>query len=716
MPFQPAILALILPAVLAAAPGKDAPAAGAAPEARPREVAVEAAGAPWLPFGPEAFAVAEQGKRPILLYASAPWEYHDHVMDRTIYGDPRVQALLRERYVALRVDTDERPDVFFRYGMGGWPSTSVLLSSGHPLYFPEPDGRTIKRAGGTRFTPESLLAYLGQLADYYAESREQVHSLSEATDARILQQRNAERAELTPQALEVVIGALLDKYGARPAEETPGEHHPDFALARLGFYYWHLKSDRKILDMALGHLVELSRGGVHDRIGGGFFRYAKDALFHHTAFEKLPSTNADALAAYLEAWQITNHPAYRIVARGVIDHLERHAWSPASRSFVGAMNAWSPGGGNGDYYTWTVEEVESLLTPEEYAVTAAAFEIGAVGEMTETAPRRNIIFMREGPTLYSQRTGMPKERAEELLASAVAKMKTARESRPAPAVDPRTFVDASGRLVSAFLRAAEVLGEEDLARLALEALDILMARCRSTEGLMAHVCEPARGQMSPQGFLSDQARLIGALVDAYEHTGDGRRLVAAQGLAVRAAELFKDVSTGGFSDTVANPDAPGLMGWPYRDMTENMAMAEALLRLGLLADDPLLVRAGRRAVESWADEYGAIARDASSFALASQHFLTPPLEILVGGGAGADEAAALRARVLRLYHPWRIVRHYAGEEGAAEVRRRGMEPTAGPFVAFCIEKECEGPMAPDADLDAGLKAFLKPGAAASAKP
>lgn len=711
MLFQAAAFALLAPVLVAQAIDPNGtPAGSKAPVLRTDAVAIEAPAVAWVPFGPEAFSVARESQRPILLYVSAPWEYHDHVMAEVTYGDPRVQQLLRDRFVAIRVDTEERPDVFFRYGMGAWPSTAVLIPSGHPLYFPEPDGHTIKRAGGTFFTPEELVAYLSQLADYYAANRAQVEALSEATDARVLQQQNAERGELAPQALEVVVGALLDRYGTRPEQATPGEHHPYFALAKLGFYYWGLKSDRRVLDMGLGHLVDLSRGGIHDRVGGGFFRYAQDALFRHTAFEKLPATNADALDAYVEAWQVTRHPAYLAIARGVIEHEQRHGWSPASHSFVGPMAAFSPGGGNGDYYTWTAEELEKILTPEELPVAVAAFEIGAVGEMTQTAPRRNIVFMQEGPTLYSQRTGMPHERAEDLLASAVAKMKAARESRSLPSVDRRSFSDSSGRLISAFVRAAGALGEKELARTALESLEILMARCRLQEGLMAHVCQPDRMQLAPRSFLSDQARVIGALVDAYEYTGDGRRLVEAQGLAVRAAELFKDVTTGGFSDTIADPEAPGLMAWPYRDMSENMAMAEALLRLGLLVDDELLRKAGRRAVESWMDEYGGMARHAAAFALASQRFINPPLEILVAGGVGPDGAdSGAIAPALRLYHPWRIVRHYGLEEGAVEIRRRGKAPIEGPWIAFCIAGDCDGPFPPDGKLAEKLEAFIKPG-------
>jgi hypothetical protein len=114
-------------------------------------------------------------------------------------------------------------------------------------------------------------------------------------------------------------------------------------------------------------------------------------------------------------------------------------------------------------------------------------------------------------------------------------------------------------------------------------------------------------------------------------------------------------------------------------------------------------------VESWADEFGEVANHASAFALASQKFLNPPLEILVVGGAGGSpQAAASREEALRVYHPWRILRHSGLEDGRAELARRGLTPLDGAQAAFCIGSECAGPWPADSDLRVELKRFLSP--------
>jgi uncharacterized protein YyaL (SSP411 family) len=710
-PYKAAMVLSLLSALAAAALARAQESPGGSPQTRPATApAGERQGISWLEFGPEAFAVAGETERPILLYISAGWEYHDGVMSSVTYSDSRVERLLRDRYVPVKVDTDERPDLFFRYGMGGWPTTAVLLSNGHPFYFPEKEGKTVKRAGGTFFTPEKFDAYFTQLADYYAENREMVHTLSERTDDEILKRRNAEREAISPKSLEVVIGVLLDRHSRRPESAEPGQYHPEFDMAELAFYYWHLKADRQVLDMGLDHLVDLARGGIHDRVGGGFFRYALDSLYRVPAFEKLPSVNARALETYLQAYQVTRHMAYLRVALGVAEYVRSRGWSSTSRSFTGAMAAATPAGKQGDYYTWTEDELRGILSEEEFQVAAPALDIRPIGEMTEIAPRRNVIYLREGPILLASRMGMTRVRAEEILSSVTAKMLAARSRREAPPVDSRTFSDGTGMLASALLHAAVVLNEEAYADLALESLETLMVRCRTAGRLMAHVCKPDLPLPGPMAFLSDQARVIGALLDAYEFTGREKYLTRARGLADLVPSAFRDVTTGGLSDAPPDPEAPGLVAWPLRDMKENMAMAVALLRVGHLSGESRYQKNGRRTVESWADEFGKVARHASAYALASQKFLQPPLEVIVAGGAGEGEAAARARRgALRLYHPWRVLRHFDAGAGAEEIRRRGLKPMDGLQVAFCIGEECAGPYPAEAPLDRELDSFLSRG-------
>jgi len=107
----------------------------------------------WWPFGDEAFELARRTDRPVLIsvgYSSCHW---CHVMAHESFEDPDTAALINDRFVPIKVDREERPDVDAVYmeatqamvGRGGWPMTVFADADGRPFfcgtYFPpEPRG------------------------------------------------------------------------------------------------------------------------------------------------------------------------------------------------------------------------------------------------------------------------------------------------------------------------------------------------------------------------------------------------------------------------------------------------------------------------------------------------------------------------------------------------------------------------------------------------
>src|SRR6476646_2963296 len=108
----------------------------------------------WLPWGAEAFARAAREGKPVLLSITAAWCQACHEMDRTTYADPAVAALVRDRFVAVRVDTDRRPDINERYHLGGWPTTAFLTAEGAVI------------TGGTFVAVERMVSVLGRVSAF----------------------------------------------------------------------------------------------------------------------------------------------------------------------------------------------------------------------------------------------------------------------------------------------------------------------------------------------------------------------------------------------------------------------------------------------------------------------------------------------------------------------------------------------------------------------
>ena len=141
----------------------------------------------WQPWGPAAFAQAQESDKPVLLSISAVWCYWCHVMDETSYSDPEVQDLLNEHFIPVRVDNDHRPDINARYNVGGWPTTAFLTAHGGLI------------GGATYLPPDQLIAMIAEFIDAYKNDRTTLY-----TQGRDLLNRRKE------QALRAVAGPELE--------------------------------------------------------------------------------------------------------------------------------------------------------------------------------------------------------------------------------------------------------------------------------------------------------------------------------------------------------------------------------------------------------------------------------------------------------------------------------------------------------------------------
>jgi uncharacterized protein YyaL (SSP411 family) len=244
----------------------------------------------WLPWGADAFARARAEGKPVLLSITAAWCRACHEMDRTTYADPGVVALIGDRFIPVRVDTDRRPDINERYNLGGWPTTAFLTSDGDVLT-------------GATFVPldrmSDILARVAAACDQLLPTRE-AGGLAEAEGGGGgFGATGAGDAEADPGALiESIFSTYDDAYGGfgiEPKFPLTAPLHLAIALFRdSGDERW-----RRIVEHTLDAMAD---GGLSDRAGaGGFYRYATTRDWRLPHEEKLLETNAALLRVFAEA-------------------------------------------------------------------------------------------------------------------------------------------------------------------------------------------------------------------------------------------------------------------------------------------------------------------------------------------------------------------------------------------------------------------------------
>ena len=274
----------------------------------------------WLPWSTDAFARAAREGKPVLLSITAAWCHACHEMDRTTYADPEVASLVRDHFVAVRVDTDRRPDINERYNLGGWPTTAFLTADGDLI-----TGGTFVAAdrmpGVLTRVASAFVALAAEHADHavhlaaeHAEHAEHaVHLVAEhaehADHAGHLAAEHAEHAEYLdlPELIDAIFATFDEKYGGfgiEPKFPHAAPLHLAIALFReTGEERW-----RAIVERTLDAMAE---GGLWDAQAGGFCRYSASRDWGLPHVEKLLETNADLLRVYAEAALIFGRQADR---------------------------------------------------------------------------------------------------------------------------------------------------------------------------------------------------------------------------------------------------------------------------------------------------------------------------------------------------------------------------------------------------------------------
>src|SRR3954471_9083699 len=444
----------------------------------------------WREFGPEALAAAKTEDKPILLDIGAVWCHWCHVMDRESYDDPEVAALINEKFIAVKVDRDERPDIDARYqaavsaisGQGGWPLTAFLTPDGKPFY------------GGTYFPPvehygrPSFRRVLASIAEAYKSKRDEVTESAQQVMSAISQAEAfaGRSADFSPAVIDKIIDSAAKTFDVQHGGfgTSPKFPHPsalDLLIDRLA------KTGEPYLGTIINTTLEkMAKGGVYDQLAGGFHRYSVDERWVVPHFEKMSYDNSELLKNYVHGYQVTVDPFYAATARDIIRWMDEWLSNRERGGFYASQDADIDLNDDGDYFTWSLAETREVLTGQELEAAALHYDIGEVGEMHHR-PEKNVLHIRATPDQIAMRMKLNVSDVQQLFASAKQKMLAARVKRPTPYVDKTVYVNWNALCISAYLEASKVLELDAAEHFALRSLDRVLAEGWSPQSGLNHV-------------------------------------------------------------------------------------------------------------------------------------------------------------------------------------------------------------------------------------
>jgi uncharacterized protein YyaL (SSP411 family) len=460
--------------------------------------------------------------------------------------------------------------------------------------------------------------------------------------------------------------------------------------------------NRSAGEMAWRTLEEISRGGVYDLIGGGFHRYSVDDHWHVPHFEKMAADNAAMLAVYANAFALAGREEFARVARETIAWIDAALRDPSGRGYGASQDADVGPDDDGDYFTWTAEEVRGAIS-EGADLVISYCGIDEAGDVPGRGGR-SVLRATLNVAEEAERLGLPERVILHAISRAREQLRAARERRTAPKVDRTIFADVNGMMIDAYLTAWERLGLSKARQTALAAADALLADLRDGRGVFAHYRDE-KG-LHEVGLLADQAWMGRALLHAFAATAEPRYLQAAAGLADFLLEELRSENGGLLSSPRGAVPLPGA-GVPAAGMEDAPSRspasvaAQMLVDLGHLTGRREYAAAGVAALESLA---GGVKREwgvfLAGFALAADHCLSGPRGVVIVGGTGDTLTAALATAARAAYVPGAMVLQIdpSRPEQAAILERLGYSLQGGPVAYVCRGRSCLAPARTVEDL------------------
>lgn len=479
----------------------------------------------WYPWGAEAFQRAREEEKPIFLsigYSACHW---CHVIARESFEDNEIAELLREDFISVKVDKEERPDVDAVYllasqvftGSAGWPTTVLATPEGKPFF------------AATYLPREQLAAVLLAAAHQWRSNREKVLAAADQAVERMEWYSVPQPVEpLAPEKmLELAVAQLQARYdpkwgGFGSAPKFPTPHSLAFLL-RYGIQ----KGETEAWHMAVNTLEQMARGGIYDQIGGGFCRYSTDEQWLVPHFEKMLYDNAMLLWAYAEGWRQTRRPLFQAVAQETADYLLRELRGPQG-GFYCSQDADSEGV-EGGYYLYTPAEVRAVLGDEDGQTFCDWFDITEAGNFQG----KNVPNLLKNPQ-FGQRDGTIDRLREQLRVS--------RSGRGPLSRDEKVVTSWNAMAIGALAAAGRILERPEYLAEAVRGQEFLDTHLVDPHGQLVHSCRGER--MGYDGLLEDYAYEGWALLELFRATGEERYLRRAGALAQEMEGRFGDPAGG----------------------------------------------------------------------------------------------------------------------------------------------------------------------------
>jgi hypothetical protein len=606
----------------------------------------------WYPWSREAFDKAVAEDKPLFVsigYSTCHW---CHVMEKESFEDEEVASLLNRKFVSVKVDREERPDIDSIYmkacilmtGGGGWPLTIVMTPEKRPFfagtYFPKK----------TKAGLVGLVEVLTSIAESWENERQSLLTLAETSTNYLTEHlRPSEQKEaISKVLLDEGFMMLLDSFddlngGFGSAPKFPSPHNLMFLLR-----YYNMNHTERSLEMVEKTLQKMRLGGIYDHIGFGFHRYSTDSSWTVPHFEKMLYDQAMTCIAYVEAYQVTGKEDYKNTAEEILQYVLAEMTDPIG-GFYSAEDADSEGQ-EGKFYLWTEAEIVNVLGKDAELICRI---FGILENKDDNPADSGILHLKEPLDELASRMETDPGILKSTVSKSLRSLHRKRQERTRLFKDKKILTDWNGLMIAAFAKCAQALNSHEYAKVAEKASNFILQTLRTQQGTLTHRYKD--GETTVEGMIDDYAFFIWGLIETYEATFTLDYLKAAAELQDIMNEQLWDESNAAFLFAPKNSEELLIKNQEFDDGAIPSGNSVALFNLIRLSRLTAKIDYGEKAKALAATFTSSAKYDNTMFLTAASFLIGSTYEIVVVGDPQSAQTQKMLNSINSKFSPNKIV-------------------------------------------------------------
>ena len=639
----------------------------------------------WNPWDKQYLEKAKKENKLVVIsigYSSCHW---CHVMEKESFEDSLVASIMNEKYISIKVDREERPDVDQVYmnavqlmtGSGGWPLNVVTLPDGRPIW------------GGTYFPKDQWINALTQISDLYNKEPEKFINYADTLEKGIKSLdiiTTNDNQELASIDLDKHIRSLVNKidkknggFSGAPKFMMPNNIH---FLLRSAYQ----NNDKETLKLVNLTLEKMAYGGVYDQIGGGFSRYSTDDKWHIPHFEKMLYDNAQLISLYSDAYLVTNNDLYKNVVYETIAFVLKELKNP-NGGFYSSIDADSKSldgkENEGAYYIWKEDELKKLLK-DDFVVFSDYYNINEYGYWEND---NYVLIKNKSDAAFAKAHNLSKEQVSQKIDTWKKILIKARNKRSMPNIDDKILTSWNGLMINAFIDAYRVFKDENFLDVASSSAEFIVKNMKKTDGGLYHSHKDGKSKIN--GYLEDYAAAIQAFLNLYENTLDEKWLNISNDLMKYTYENFFNDETNMFYFTSKLDDKLISRTIAFRDNvipSSNSIMANNLFKLSHYFDNKTYLNSSQQMVNNIKDQIELYPGGFSNWMNLILNINKNFYEVAVVGSKAIEKIKELNEN----YLPNKIIIGSLENNSLPLLKNRYVEGET--YIYVCVNKACKMPV------------------------